>query len=63
MTEQVSERSFFTQSLNPDSTESDLSDILDDMDDYLDEVEAFTNAGPTPPKQGKISPPVSQMKH
>lgn len=37
--------------------ESDLSDVLDDMDDYLDEAMAYSQAmkelGPTPPKQTK----------
>lgn len=46
-----------------DSTASDLSDILDDNVDYLDEAEAYNNAGgPTPPKLGKITSPVSVVR-
>jgi actin-binding protein anillin len=39
--------------------ESDLSDVLDDMDDYIDEALAYNGAqseGPTPPKKGRKSP-------
>lgn len=38
---------------------SDLSDVLDDMDDYIDEALAYNGVqtgGPTPPKQGRQSP-------
>ncbi|XP_017779672.1 PREDICTED: actin-binding protein anillin-like isoform X2 [Nicrophorus vespilloides] len=39
-------------------TDSDVSNILDDMDDYLNEVDADTDSiGPTPPKNIKISSP------
>ncbi|GLV36450.1 scraps [Carabus blaptoides fortunei] len=44
-----------------ESTASDLSDILDDMDDYLDEAMAREDSdcteGPTPPKHGRSTPP------
>ncbi|KAK4885871.1 hypothetical protein RN001_002142 [Aquatica leii] len=41
-----------------DSTESDMSDILDEMDDYLDEALAYDGSnGPTPPKiKRSVSP-------
>ncbi|RZB39041.1 actin-binding protein anillin, partial [Asbolus verrucosus] len=38
---------------------SELSDILDDVDDYIDEALAYNEAqtaGPSPPKQGRQSP-------
>lgn len=49
-----------SQSICDDSTSSEISDILDDNADYLDEAEAYNNSGgPTPPKQGKVTSPVS----
>ncbi|XP_044264365.1 anillin isoform X2 [Tribolium madens] len=41
-----------------DESASDLSDVLDDMDDYIDEALAYNgqNDGPTPPKQERKSP-------
>lgn len=54
----------FLQPIYDDSTASDMSDILDDMDDYLDEAMAHNSsnsAGPTPSKQGKVQPSVSKF--
>lgn len=46
-----------------ENDDHDLSNILDEMDDYLDEAIAYsshTENGPTPPKQGRsLSPVVS----
>lgn len=42
-----------------DSANSDMSDILEDMDDYLNAEDSETGTeGPTPPKQGKSTPQV-----
>ncbi|KAF2896612.1 hypothetical protein ILUMI_09555 [Ignelater luminosus] len=50
-----------------ESTASDISDILDEMDDYLDEAIAYKSPdknGPTPPKQGRaISPEDNRSSH
>lgn len=48
------------QPIFDDSTASDISDVLDDVDDYLDEALAHNNSGstlggPTPPKKGKVT--------
>lgn len=45
-------------SLPLEESASDLSDVLDEMDDYIDEALAFNgqNVGPTPPKQDRKSP-------
>ncbi|KRT82400.1 Pleckstrin homology domain containing protein [Oryctes borbonicus] len=52
--------------IEEESTASDVSDILDDMDDYLDEAIADENYdysnGPTPPKLGKTSPKESEKQ-
>lgn len=52
--------------IEEESTGSDVSDILDDMDDYLDEAMANENYdysnGPTPPKLGKVSPKENETK-
>nr|XP_008200136.1 PREDICTED: actin-binding protein anillin isoform X2 [Tribolium castaneum] len=41
-----------------DESTSDMSDVLDDMDDYIDEALAYNGHkdGPTPPKQERKSP-------
>ncbi|XP_031344694.1 anillin isoform X2 [Photinus pyralis] len=47
-----------------DSTESDMSDILDDMDDYLDEAMAYdVENGPTPPKHKRSRSPIDKGSH
>lgn len=49
---------------NSTASESDMSDILDDMDDYLDEAMAHNSsnsAGPSPPKYGRVKPSVSKF--
>ncbi|GJQ86774.1 putative cell division protein anillin [Trypoxylus dichotomus] len=52
--------------IEEESTASDFSDVLDDIDDYLDEAMADENYdysnGPTPPKLGKTSPKESEKK-
>lgn len=47
------------QPILDESTASDISDLLDDMDEYLDEALGEDSEGPTPPKHGKRTPPVS----
>ncbi|KAF2896611.1 hypothetical protein ILUMI_09554 [Ignelater luminosus] len=47
-----------------ESTESDLSDILDDTDEYLDEAVAYgasDKSGPTPPKQSRSLSPINNV--
>ncbi|KAK5647362.1 hypothetical protein RI129_002254 [Pyrocoelia pectoralis] len=52
------------RSIYLDSTESDMSDILDDMDDYLDEALAYdASNGPTPPKHRRSRSPIDKASH
>lgn len=53
----------FSQLIYDESTASDVSSILDDVDNYLAEVSDEDNStGPTPPKQGRHVSPVSYQK-
>lgn len=44
------------QLIYDESTASDISDILDDMDDYLNDAFPNGSPGPTPPKRKSTSP-------
>ncbi|XP_044739105.1 anillin-like isoform X2 [Chrysoperla carnea] len=41
--------------LDESTTTSDISDVLNDMNEYLDEQSTDTDAGPTPPKNSRTS--------